>query len=263
MQRVIDLAMAQVGYVEKRDGNLSFLQDKKANAGSNNYTIFGYEMHKLYPSVMDYPAPWCDAFVDWCFYKAYGISAATALLGGRFDDYTVASAQLFANMGKLDGNPRKGDQIFFTRNGAVSGTYHTGLVSNFDGTTITAIEGNTNNGAWIEANGGEVCEKHYKLSDLRGRALYGHPDYDSLIKSEPIREKKSEKPEEVKMKKLKSNMTGKAVKIWQVIIGAETTGVFDLPTEKKTVKWKKEHGLDDSPTVGDKAWKTGLESLNG
>ncbi len=62
-QKVIQIAKGETGYLEKRDGNLTYLYDKKANAGSANYTKYGYEMHKLYPAVMDIGQPWCDAFV--------------------------------------------------------------------------------------------------------------------------------------------------------------------------------------------------------
>lgn len=112
-QQVIATAKAEVGYLEKKSGNLKYLYDKKANAGSANYTKYGYEMHNLYPEVMDYPASWCDALVDWCFMKSYGVSNARALLGGDFDDYTVASANLYKKKNAWYDDPKEADQIFF------------------------------------------------------------------------------------------------------------------------------------------------------
>ena len=97
VNKVIEIALAEVGYLEKKSN--SQLDSKTANAGSANYTKYGRDMHKLYPSVMDFPAAWCDAFVDWCFYKAYGVANAKGLLGGNFNDYTVSSAQLYKNKG--------------------------------------------------------------------------------------------------------------------------------------------------------------------
>ena len=109
---VINIALAEEGYLEKAsDKNLD---SKTVNAGSNNYTKYGKEMHQLYPSVTDFPAAWCDCFVDWCFMKAYGVSNAKGLLGGDFNDYTVASAKLYKDKNAYHySDPKIGDQIFF------------------------------------------------------------------------------------------------------------------------------------------------------
>lgn len=183
--KVIAVAQKEVGYLEKKTGDLKYLYDKKANAGYANYTKYGYEMHRIYPSVMDFPAAWCDAFVDWCFYKAYGITTAKSLLGGNFDDYTVASAQMYKKKGALhtDG-PKAGDQIFYSKTGSVSGIYHTGLIESVSGDTITTIEGNTSGKSGIEPNGGGVFQKKRSMSMLRGKVFFGRPSYDTAaIKS--------------------------------------------------------------------------------
>lgn len=177
--KVIDIAKAEVGYLEKRNGDLSYLYDKTANAGSSNYTKYGYEMHKIYPEVMDYPASWCDAFVDHCFMTAYGVANARSLLGGNYDDYTVASAQLYKNKGAWHGpqeTPQKGDQIFFKNSKRIC---HTGLVVDVipSSGTIVTVEGNTSNDtSKVVANGGAVCQKYYKIgqSSIAG---YGRPPY--------------------------------------------------------------------------------------
>ena len=87
---VIQIAINEVGYLEKSKSayknNPSVLYEKTAGAGHDNYTKYGKEMHDVYPSIMDFPAYWCDAFVDWCFYKAYGVTTAKSLLHGEFDD---------------------------------------------------------------------------------------------------------------------------------------------------------------------------------
>ena len=111
--KVIKIALGEVGYLEKKSNkNLNL---KTANAGSANYTKYGRDMHKLYPAVMDFPAAWCDAFVDWCFQKAYGVSNAKGLLGGNFNDYTPSSAQLYKNKNAWGTTPKIGAQIFNTR----------------------------------------------------------------------------------------------------------------------------------------------------
>ena len=173
VDKVIKIAEAEVGYLEK--ASEANLYDKTANAGSANYTKYGKEMHNIYPAVMDYPAAWCDAFIDWCFYKAYGVSNAKALIGGNFDDYTPSSAQLYKNKGAwYTSNPQIGDQIFFKNSTRIC---HTGLVYNVDSARVYTIEGNTSGASGVIANGGGVCKKSYSLNDS-SIAGYGRPKYD-------------------------------------------------------------------------------------
>lgn len=171
--KVIKIALAEVGYLEKKSNKS--LDHKTANAGWANYTKYGRDMHKLYPAVMDFPAAWCDAFVDWCFQKAYGISNAKGLLGGNFDDYTVNSAQLYKNKKAWGKTPKLGAQIFFK--GSKGGICHTGLVYDFDSTYVYTIEGNTSGASGVIANGGGVCKKKYARTYTR-IAGYGYPNYD-------------------------------------------------------------------------------------
>lgn len=174
VDKVLEIAEAEVGYLEKKSN--SQLYDKTANAGSANYTKYGKEMHDVYPSVMDFPAAWCDAFVDWCFYKAYGVTTAKSLIGGNFDDYTVASAQMYKNKNAwYTSNPKIGDQIFFKNSTRIC---HTGLVYKVDNTYVYTIEGNTSSGDnTVIANGGGVFKKKYKLN-YSSIAGYGRPKYD-------------------------------------------------------------------------------------
>lgn len=174
IDKVLQIALDEVGYLEKKS-NLK-LESKTENAGSANYTKYGKEMHDLYPSVMDFPAPWCDTFIDWCFYKAYGINDAKAMLGGDFNDYTPASARLYQSKNAWHiSDPKPGDQIFFKNN---TGIYHTGLVYQVDTIYVYTIEGNTSGASGVIANGGGVCKKKYRrnFSKIAG---YGRPKYDS------------------------------------------------------------------------------------
>lgn len=181
---VIAIAKEEVGYLEKRSNY--DLDSKVANAGSANYTKYGRDMHLIYPAVMDFPAAWCDCFVDWCFYKAYGIANAKGLLGGNFDDYTVASAQLYKNKGAYyKNNPKVGDQIFFNNGTRIC---HTGLVIKVTSTTVYTIEGNTSSDQGVVANGGCVREKSYSLTYARIDG-YGRPKYD--VATQPINEVKT------------------------------------------------------------------------
>ena len=184
--KVISIALAEEGYLEKsasawKKYGKDCLYSKTDYAGSDNYTKYGYEMHQLYPSVMDFPAYWCDCFVDWCFYQAYGVSNAKKLLGGDFDDYTKNSINLYKSKQAffLRGtkSPLPGDQVFFTKDGTFSGVHHTALVIKVKDGYIYTIEGNTSAGSAVVANGGGVARKSYPINGVTIYG-YGRPPYD-------------------------------------------------------------------------------------
>jgi len=183
VNKVIEIAEKECGYLEKSakayKSNHDVLYEKIKGAGLDNYTKYGKEMHEIYPSVMDFPAAWCDAFVDWCFYKAYGVANAKGLLGGNFNDYTIASAQLYKNKKSYyTTNPKVGDQIFFNNGKNIC---HTGLVYKVDNVYVYTIEGNTSGASGVVRNGGGVCKKKYlkTYSKIDG---YGRPAYDKNVK---------------------------------------------------------------------------------
>ena len=177
--KVLEIAALQVGYLEKSkaayDANPDIIYDKTAGAGSDNYTKYGKEMHDIYPSVMDFPAYWCDAFVDWCFYKAYGVTTAQNMICGNFDDYTVNSSNMYKAKGAWYTTPEIGDQIFFTNGTRIC---HTGLVENVADGKVYTIEGNTSDKNILEPNGGCVARKSYPLN-YEKIAGYGRPFYDN------------------------------------------------------------------------------------
>lgn len=163
IDKVLTIACAEEGYHEK--ASASNLDNKTANAGSNNYTKYGKEMHALQPSNMDYPAAWCDLFVDWCFYKAFGAELARKILCGTFDDYTINSANYYKKAGRWTLTARRGYQIFFQNR---SGICHTGLVLSVSEGRVYTIEGNKDN---------QVKKMSYALNDgyIAG---YGMPRYE-------------------------------------------------------------------------------------
>ena len=165
MEDMIRVALAEEGYLEKRTNDM--LESKTANAGSNNYTKFGRDMGCN-------GQPWCDAFVDWCFKKAYGTAEAKALLGG-WSNYTPTSAQYFKNMHQWFTTPQRGDVIFFKNSQRIC---HTGIVLEVKNGRVYTIEGNTSGGSTLEANGGCVAKKNYPLGYNR-IAGYGRPKYDT------------------------------------------------------------------------------------
>lgn len=63
---------------------------------------------------------------------------------------------------------------------------------------------------------------------------------------------------------LKKGAKGKAVKIWQVILGftgKDIDGIFGKNTELETVEWQARHGLSADGVVGANTWEAGLASL--
>ena len=161
--KVIRIAEAEVGYKEKASNK--DLNSKTANAGIGNYTKYGREMHSIYPKTMDFPAAWCDAFVDWCFYRAFGKDIAPQMLCGAFDDYTVNSANFYKKAGRWFTSPEIGDQIFFKNSGGIC---HTGIVYEIHDGNVYTIEGNKSNAV-------RQCSYPLRHSSIAG---YGRPKWD-------------------------------------------------------------------------------------
>lgn len=165
---VIAIARAEVGYLEKKSN--SQLDDKTANAGSNNYTKYWRDLKPAYQG-----QPWCACFVSYCFYKAFGIETAKKLLKHENDFPYVYCPTLGARFTKY-ANPKKGDIVIFYNNGTFT---HTGIVTKVDGDVFYTIEGNTSGGSTIIANGGGVCSKYYYNSKLPG-TKFCRPDYSTV-----------------------------------------------------------------------------------
>lgn len=164
IERLINTAAAELGYLEKKSNK--DLDDKTANAGTNNYTKYGRDM-----GCNGYA--WCDAFVDWCFMQTFGRQLASKMIGG-YSNYTPTSASYYKKMNRFFTTPEVGDQIFFKNSYRIN---HTGIIYKVENGFIYTIEGNTSDGTNIVANGGAVCSKQYKLTNNR-IAGYGRPRYE-------------------------------------------------------------------------------------
>ena len=180
-QKVIDIAFAEIGYLEKASN--SQLDDPTANAGSGNWTKYARDLDKIpgFYNGRKNGYAWCDMFVDWCFVQAYGIDTAKKLLNQPYNSAGAGctySAQYFKNAGQFHtSKPQPGDQIFF---GNASESYHTGLVYKVDASYVYTVEGNTSGASGVIANGGGVCRKQYSLNygQIYG---YGRPAYGNSI----------------------------------------------------------------------------------
>lgn len=174
-QKVIDIALNEVGYLEKASN--SSLDSKTGNAGYNNYTKYARDLNNAgYYNGNKNGYAWCDVFVDWCFYKAYGKSVGQSLecQTGDLGAGCGFSAQYYKNKGQFyTRNPQPGDQIFF---GSSSNVTHTGLVYAVDSSKVYTVEGNTSGSSGVVANGGGVFKKSYSLSYSKIYG-YGRPKY--------------------------------------------------------------------------------------
>lgn len=166
-QKVIDVAVSQLGYHEKESN--SQLDDFSANSGDQNWNKYAKDLDALgtFYNGRKNIGPnglWCDIFVDWCFVEAYGRAGAQYLLcqpdrsagaGCSFSaGYFRAKNQFHIN------NPQPGDQIFFGT--GPNNVWHTGLVVEVTDSRVITIEGNTSD---------QVARRSYVLSDS---SIYGY-----------------------------------------------------------------------------------------
>lgn len=189
--KVLKIALAEVGYLEKASN--SNLDSTTGNAGYNNYTKYARDLYNAgYYNGNKNGFAWCDTFVDWCFYKAYGKDEGQRIecQTGPYGAGCTMSAQYYKAQGCFDKTPQVGDQIFFYDASGVIG--HTGLVYAVNSTTVYTVEGNTSGASGVVANGGGVCKKSYSRG--YGRiAGYGHPKYPSESKGYTIGWNKDDK----------------------------------------------------------------------
>lgn len=178
VERIVETAKKEEGYLEKKTN--AMLDDKEANAGSNNWTKYARDLDALgvYDGKKNGYA-WCDMFVDWCFIKTFGLETAMKMLNQPMKGYGAGcnwSANYYKKAGRFyTSSPKIGDQIFFTNDGGKSSN-HTGLVIGVGNGRVYTIEGNTSSQARVVANGGCVRSKSYSLSYSK-IAGYGRPDY--------------------------------------------------------------------------------------
>lgn len=71
----------------------------------------------------------------------------------------------------------------------------------------------------------------------------------------------TQKVSDTKMPTIKIRSKGKAVKIWQIIVGVTADGDFGTKTYNATIEFQKAHGLDVDGIVGRDTWGAGLSSV--
>lgn len=173
INKVISIAEAEVGYLEKASN--AYLYSKTANAGSGNYTKYWAETA---PSLQG--QPWCADFITWDFVQAFGQAIAAVLLGHFPYISCIKGREKAQAQNRWTRTPSVGAIIIF---GDSNGTpCHTGLVRGYDDNYVYTTEGNTSGGSTVIANGGGVYRKSYirGISRILG---YWHIDYEYAAKA--------------------------------------------------------------------------------
>lgn len=277
MKKVLEILESHVGYLEKASNK--DLDSKTKNAGRANYTCFARD-YKEYTGANFQAQAWCAMFVSVCFAVAYGLEKAKELLCGNLYAYCPYGMAAFAKKGQLHTKPKKGDIIFFLKNGLA---YHTGVVYKVSGNHVYTIEGNTSGGSSVIPNGGGVCKKSYVVnSNMR----FGRPDY-SLVTGETATSKLTKAKLISKLQKaidvqidglfgkqtlaalptLKNGSKGTCVKLLQrglqelheIQVDGGADGVFGAGTEKALKKFQKKNGLQVDGICGEMTWNAFLD----
>ena len=206
-EKVVAIALGEVGYVEKASN--TSLDLASANAGTGNWTKYARDLYQAgYYNGNKNGYEWCDVFVDWCFFKAFGKTEGQLMQyqSGPLGAACPYSAGYYKARGRYDREPRVGDQVFFQQNGAL---VHTGIVTAVGPAVITTVEGNKDN---------RVSKQNRSRADSY-IAGYGHPAYDgtgggsggSAVPEEPV-------------------------KAWQTWLGVAADGEYGAATRTKAVE---------------------------
>ena len=259
-QKVIDVALSQVGYHEKASNNQ--LDDFTANAGDKNFTKYARDMDALKGF---YNGPkqgfaYCDVFTDWAFVQAYGRAAAQYLLC-QPDNSSGAgcsfSAKYFDAKGQFHkSNPNPGDQIFFGH--GWDNVYHTGIVVEVTSTHVITVEGNASD---------MVAKRKYALNDQSifgyGRPKWGNPEDSEAPAPAPTPSKHTYT---VQLPLLKKGDRGDYVKTLQYLLIAHgrdlgtwgADGDFGRETELAVCFFQSSRHLDVDGEVGFDTWNAAL-----
>ena len=285
-QKVINIALAEVGYLEKNNKNN--LDDKTAGAGNKNYTKYARDLDAIgFYNGRKQSVAWCDVFVDWCFVQAYGEADALKLTcqptkaESNYGAGCKYSRNYYKNKGQLHDTPEVGDQIFFYSSDK-SSIAHTGLVYKVDSTYVYTVEGNTSGDSGVVANGGGVFKKKYKLNYSRfagfGRPAYGD-GYNSSVDGSVEKDEETTAEENktaqnvntvgksvsITLNTLRKGNEGNQVKTLQRLLNAlgyacgEVDGIFGHRTDGAVNVYQADKGLEVDGVVGRNTWSALLK----
>ena len=262
--KLVDCAMSQVGYLEKRSN--AQLDDKTANAGSANWNRYARDIDSKYPNFYNGKKngySWCDIFVDWCFIECFGYEKALKMLyqptksAGAGCQY---SANYYRAHNAFYRQPQVGDQVFF---GDYGNEGHTGIVIDVAGSVVTTVEGNTSGGYGVDSNGDGVYIKRYNINTqyIPG---FGRPNWEvasSNVGNEEV-------SDTVSYPAIKLGSKGSDVKKAQQLLiakgyscgAAGADGDFGAATYNAVKKFQTTNGLEVDGIVGAKTWAALLKT---
>lgn len=206
VEKVVSIALGEVGYVEKATN--TSLDLKTANAGTANWTKYARDLWQAgYYNGNKNGYEWCDVFVDWVFFEAFGKTEGQLMQyqSGPLGAACPYSAGYYKAKKRYDRQPRVGDQAFFQQNGQL---VHTGIVVGMSETTVTTVEGNADN---------RVQKRTRQRADsyIDG---YGHPDYDGSSDAVSAPAGSADKAAQVRA--------------WQSWLGVTADGVYGPDTQQ-------------------------------
>ena len=268
---IVAVALGQIGYKEKASNKQ--LDDPAANAGSANWTKYARDLASAgYYNGNKNGFAWCDVFVDWCFFKAYGKDEGQRIQcqTGPYGAGCTYSMQYYQQQGRCDKNPKVGDQIFFRYSGS-SGADHTGIVVEVTSSQIVTVEGNSGN--QVKRN---TYARNYSCIIGYGHPLYDEADGTTAAPSPVAEIKKTEATEKavtVSLKQLSQGSTGAQVKTIQRIIYVrginskiDIDGDFGPITKAGVIDLQKKLFPNTSSewdgVVGKNTWTAALTALN-
>ena len=262
--KLVACAKNQVGYLEKRSN--AQLDDKTANAGSNNWNKYARDIDNKYPEFYNGKKngySWCDIFVDWCFIECFGYENALKLLY-QPEKSAGAGCKYSANYYKAHNafyrQPQVGDQVFF---GDYGNEGHTGIVIDVAGSVITTVEGNTSGGSGVNSNGDGVYLKKYNISTqyIPG---FGRPNWEVVSNNTGNEEASGT----VNYPTIKLGSKGSDVKKAQQLLiakgyscgAAGADGDFGAGTYNAVKKFQVANGLEADGIVGANTWAALLKT---
>lgn len=214
IEKVIELAKSEVGYLEK--ASAYNLDSKTGNAGAANYTKYARDIDAI-PDLLNgrkQGYAWCTIFFLWLLAQVFGAENVRRLCylpekslaaGCKFAVEYYKAAGAFGNV------PTVGAQIFFMDGSGVPS--HTGIVTGSDSIYVYTIEGNTSGASGVVANGGCVAAKAYRRDYSRIYG-YGYPAYDTMKEeNEMTKEQVEQLVNELTEKKVREILSGKETKV--------------------------------------------------
>lgn len=178
--RLIEVALAEVGYIEKPDNITKYGEYTNANG-----------------------LPWCGSFVNWCAHQA-GMKLPSMVS-------TALGAHRLKEVNRWHETPERGDLAFFDFPGdGVDRISHIGIVADVKDGKVITIEGNTAPSGGDQRNGGMVMIKERTFGKGSSIVGFGRPKFVPY-KGEFPAIKQSEEAAEPKKKRRDKDGTGKKI----------------------------------------------------